>query len=475
VAPDRCAAHRLALVAVDAIGINLAFAAAYVLRYDLQVGGPIAWYNHVPYSEYAPWSLALTAILLGVFWLEGLYGRRRIPSWIETIYSLITGTVVGVASLTILIFGLRPLAQSRLMLPYAAVLIVALLSLIRLAEMLYRRRQLRRGQGVTRTLIVGAGEVGRAVMRNIMAQPETGYSVIGFLDDDPGKQAQPIGRFEPLGGTADLLRVVRTRPVDEVIIALPWQSRDKIIALAEHLEGTTVRARIVPDLFQMSLNRVDFDSLNGIPLIAVRSPSIGGWSYRLKRAIDVTLAGVILVVTSPLMALIAVAIRLDSPGPALFLQPRVGRDGQLFMLYKFRSMVDGADDDRESLRDQNETTGPIFKMRRDPRLTSVGRALRRLSLDELPQFWNVLRGDISLVGPRPPMPCEVEHYDEWHRRRLEIAPGLTGLWQVSGRSDLTFDEMVMLDLFYAENWSLALDIRILLRTVPTVLLGTGAY
>jgi lipopolysaccharide/colanic/teichoic acid biosynthesis glycosyltransferase len=175
------------------------------------------------------------------------------------------------------------------------------------------------------------------------------------------------------------------------------------------------------------------------------------------------------------LLLIVLLIEYDSPGPVLFRQVRVGRGGRLFTLYKFRSMRQGADEEKTTLSDRNQATGPLFKMRDDPRLTRVGRWLRRLSLDELPQFYNVLRGEMSLVGPRPPIPAEVEQYQDWHRRRLDVPPGVTGLWQVSGRSDLTFDEMVMLDLFYAENWSLLLDFKILLRTIPTVILGTGAY
>jgi len=474
-APDRSAVQRLGLMVADAVGINTAFAAAYWLRYEAELGGPIAWHNDVPYREYAPWGLILSATLLIIYWLEGFYGRRRQTTWAGSIYALSTSTVVGVAILTVLVFGLRPLAQSRLMLPYATVLIVLVLSLVRLTDLALWRRRLRCGQGVTRTLIIGAGEVGRAVMRNVVAEPDIGCAVIGFLDDAPKKQAQPIGRFKPLGGTADLPEVLQTHEVDGVIITLPWRSRDKIIALADRCEAAGVQVRIVPDLFQLSLNHVDFGSLNGIPLIAVRRPTIRGWDYQLKRAMDVVLSALTLLVAAPLMALIALAIHLDSPGPVLYRQTRVGRDGRTFTLHKFRSMKKGADEEREKLLRLNETTGPIFKIRRDPRLTRTGRILRRLSLDELPQLWNVLRGEMSLVGPRPPMPREVEEYEEWHRRRLDIAPGITGLWQVSGRSDLTFDEMVMLDLFYAENWSLGLDVSILLRTVPSVLLGTGAY
>jgi lipopolysaccharide/colanic/teichoic acid biosynthesis glycosyltransferase len=175
------------------------------------------------------------------------------------------------------------------------------------------------------------------------------------------------------------------------------------------------------------------------------------------------------------MGLVALVIKLDSPGPTLFRQERVGKGGRPFTLYKFRSMGVGAEDQKELLRNLNEADGPLFKIKEDPRVTRLGRLLRRLSLDELPQFYNVLRGDMSLIGPRPPLPEEVVQYQPWHMRRLEIAPGITGLWQVSGRSELPFDEMALLDIYYIEQWTPALDVKILLRTIPTVLFGDGAY
>jgi exopolysaccharide biosynthesis polyprenyl glycosylphosphotransferase len=467
--------HTTAIALLDFIGVNVAFGLAYVLRYRLEIGGAIEWYNAVPYRDYAPWASGLGLMLVVLFWIEGLYDRRRTRSWFATVYALATATVVGVALLTILIFGLRPAAQSRLMLPYVTVLIVAVLGLLRFGEVLVERRQWQRGRGVLRTLLVGAGETGRAVMRNVVAQPNLGYHLVGFLDDNPAKRAKVIGRFDPLGTSDDLVKVLAEQAVDMVIIALPWRSRDKIMRLVDQCETVGTSVRIVPDLFQMSLNRVDVDSLGGIPLIAVREPVIRGWPLRIKRAMDVAVAGLILVTLAPLASLIALAIKIDSPGPVHFRQTRVGRFGRRFTCYKFRSMHEGADAQQRALSHRNEATGPIFKIRDDPRLTRVGRVLRRLSFDELPQLWNVLFGDMSLVGPRPPMPDEVARYEDWHRRRLEVAPGLTGLWQVSGRSELTFDEMVMLDLYYAENWSLGLDLAIMLRTVPTVLRGTGAY
>jgi len=195
----------------------------------------------------------------------------------------------------------------------------------------------------------------------------------------------------------------------------------------------------------------------------------------LKRTIDLLGTLALLVVFAPLMLIIALMIRLDSKGPIIFAQKRIGRNGREFIAYKFRTMRVGADEEKATLNGLNEAKGPLFKIRNDPRRTRVGRWIRRSSMDELPQFFNVLRGEMSLVGPRPALPEEVEQYQEWHKRRLEIAPGVTGLWQVSGRNDLIFDEMVMLDIYYIENWTPWSDIWILLRTVPTVLFARGAY
>ncbi len=175
------------------------------------------------------------------------------------------------------------------------------------------------------------------------------------------------------------------------------------------------------------------------------------------------------------MGIIALAIRLDSPGPIFYASPRVGRDGKQFMMYKFRSMVSNADEQKESLRALNEADGPLFKIKDDPRLTRTGRFIRRTSLDELPQVFNVLLGQMSLIGPRPPLPEEVEHYQPWHRQRLVVVGGMTGLWQISGRSDLSFDELCLLDIYYIENWTMGMDVRILLQTIPHILLGRGAY
>jgi exopolysaccharide biosynthesis polyprenyl glycosylphosphotransferase len=299
--------------------------------------------------------------------------------------------------------------------------------------------------------------------------------VVGFVDDHPRRGSTDIGRFRALGDTSNLPRIIQEEQVDEVLITLPWTYHRKILAIVDQCERERVRARIVPDLFQLSLSRVDVDNIGGVPVIGLREPTIGLWQRAFKRALDLTVALAGLILLSPLFLLIGLAITLDSPGPVLFAQARVGRGGREFTIYKFRSMRQGADEEKEALADLNEASGPIFKIRDDPRRTPVGRALRHWSLDELPQLYNVLRGEMSLVGPRPATPAEVAQYEDWHVKRLAVRPGITGLWQVSGRSELPFDEMVLLDIYYVENWSPALDAKILLRTVPIWLSGKGAY
>ena len=465
----------LIIALTDVVLINLAFAAAYWVRYDLQWFRTVDPANYAPFQMYIPFALVLTVLLMIAYKLGGVYNQPRGAAWFDEVYALVGGTTTGIVIVTAITFWFRPLVYSRLMFLWAGGIIITLLSFSRLIKRWVLESRMRRGIGVDRLLIVGAGEVGRRLMRNIVAQPELGYQVIGFVDDDPDKNKTDIGRFKALGGIDNLPRVVQEEAIDEVIVTLPWMHHRKILGIMRQCEREQVRARIVPDLFQLALSRVDIEDLGGIPIIGVKEISITGWNLAFKRASDlvISLAGLILL--SPLLLLISVAIKLDSPGPILFKQVRVGKGGRRFVFHKFRSMRQGAEEERRQLADLDEVMGATFKIRHDPRCTRVGRFLRRTSLDELPQFYNVLRGEMSLVGPRPAIPSEVEQYQEWHRRRLEIPPGITGLWQVSGRSQLTFDEMCLLDIYYLENWSPLLDLKIALKTVPAVLAGRGAY
>jgi len=285
-----------------------------------------------------------------------------------------------------------------------------------------------------------------------------------------------LGRIPHLGTFDDLSAILEKQvKLYTVFIAVPGEMHQETVKLLRICTQHGISAQVVPDLLQLSLNRVEFNNMAGIPMLGVRDVGMTRVQQVAKRALDL---GLIIIAGIPALlvaGLIALAIKLDSPGPIFYSAKRVGRNNKLFKMYKFRSMVVDADKQKKALEALNEADGPIFKIKADPRLTRVGRLLRRSSLDELPQLWNVLLGQMSLVGPRPPLREEVEQYKPWHRQRLAVIGGLTGLWQVSGRSDLTFDELCLLDIYYIEHWSLMLDIRILLQTVPHSLFGRGAY
>lgn len=461
------------VIASDIVLFNASIAIAYWTRYELECFREISY--HHPLSAYLPFGLLFTVLMLLTFRMDQVYRRWPGRRWLDQIYRIINATAKSTVVMLAVTFVLQPLEYSRLLLIEAGIIAVVLLGGARAIQNTVIARLHRRGVGALRAIIVGAGEVGRTIMRTVVARPGLGYRIVGFVDDNPEKGDSNIGRFEGLGPIENLPKLIEEHDVDEVIITLPWMYHRKIMAVVRACQQRNVNVHIVPDLFQMSLSRVDVDDLGGVPLVGVREVGFGQQVRTIKRAIDIVGGAVCLTLGAPLLGLIAVAIRLDSPGPVIFRQTRVGANGRRFQIYKFRSMVEGAEEELDDLRDLNEVDGPVFKMRDDPRVTRVGRFLRRTSLDELPQFWNVLRGDMSLVGPRPPLPSEIDEYAEWHKKRLEVRPGVTGLWQVSGRSLLSFDEQALLDIYYIENWSLWLDFQILLRTIPQVLFASGAY
>jgi exopolysaccharide biosynthesis polyprenyl glycosylphosphotransferase len=462
-------------IGVDVVLMFLAFALAYVVRYQLQWFRDVDPAYYTTFWPYVPMAALLTGLVLVAFFLEGVYRPRRGATAVDEIYAVISGVATGFVVLVFIVFFWRPLVYSRLIFVYTVALMILLLSLARLVRrgiLSYLRQH---GAGVDRVLVAGSGELGRRVMRNLLARPDLGYQVVGFVDDDPQKATTDLGRVQALGTTEDVPHLLQEHHVDEVIITLPSSAQPKIMRLVEQCLEAQVRPRLVPDMYQMSLSGVAVEEVAGIPMLSPYETRLSPWATAIKRSVDVLGSAIGLLVLFPLLALIAALIRLDSPGPPIFTQLRVGRGGRVFYVYKFRTMVQGADAIKEHFRHLNEAAGPMFKIRDDPRVTRVGRTLRKTSLDELPQLWNVLKGDMSLVGPRPALPEEVAGYREWHRMRLNAAPGMTGLWQISGRSDLPFDDMVLLDLYYIENWSPLLDLSILVRTVPKILLREGAY
>ena len=463
------------VVISDIVLINLAFLLAYYLRYEIQLLVPVDPAFDNPPDVYFPFMIVLTAILLISFKLDGVYMPRRLGVWLDQMSLILRATTMSILLMIGVVFFYRPFFYSRLIFLYASVLILALLGLGRLVWGIILAKMRQRGIGVARVLVVGAGDVGRTVIRTVMAQPELGYRIVALVDDHFDKSSQNIGPILTFEGTHHVPQIVDEQHVDEVVVAWPWSNHQKIVDIIQVCDQIGVRARTVPDIFQLSLNRVDVEDLGGVPLIGLKTTAIRGTNLLIKRVIDLTLGGLVVIISLPFMAILAVAVKLDLAGPVIFKQKRIGMHGCEFVAYKFRSMKQGAEEEQSRLLVYNEATGPLFKMRDDPRMTRVGRFLRKTSLDELPQLFNMIRGDMSLVGPRPHTPSEVAQYEDWHKQVFEAPPGLTGLPQVSGRSQLSFDEQCLLDIYYIENWSPALDLKIILRTIPKMLSGEGAY
>nr|WP_314845529.1 sugar transferase [uncultured Microbacterium sp.] len=335
-----------------------------------------------------------------------------------------------------------------------------------------------RGRFASRTLVVGNKDDVEYVVRTLHPIGPSGYQVVGTtLLDANARDVEVDGtHFPVLGNVNSVSSVAEELGADTIIVASrPEGEPDFVKQLSWKLEGTAAELVLSSRLTDVAGPRISFAPVEGLPLIQVQIPSYEGGQHLLKRALDIAVAAVALIPIAVITPFLALMIKLDSPGALFFFQERVGRDGRTFKMVKFRSMKTDAEQQLAALKEQNEGAGLLFKMKDDPRITRVGKVLRKLSLDELPQFWNVLIGDMSVVGPRPPLPSEVTAYDGTVFRRLYIKPGITGLWQVSGRSDLSWDESVRLDLRYVENWSVMNDLQIMWRTAKVMVQPSGAY
>ena len=451
-----------------------AFLLSYAVRYVWRVGPELNEFQFAPLQSY--WVVAGLFIGLTVisFYALGRYQRRRSVSLFDDPMRIAMGVLIGTATVIVVFFAARPLFFSRLMFLYLGVLgfVLPLIWLLARRSVLDIMR--RAGFDNQRVLVVGSGVVAKFLMQQLSANPSSGNRVVGYLETNLEATETSFGRFQRLGDMRDLEPLIRRGTIDEVYVALPSSDQHSLGPAVEHCRAHGVRFRVAPDLLEAQFGRTEIHPLAGIPLISLSDNKIGGFKYVQKRIVDIVVSLAVFVVTSPLWVVVALAIKLDSPGPMLFHHTRIGKNGRQFTLLKFRSMVADAEILKEELF-EGKSHPMLFKIPNDARRTRVGRVIRRFSLDELPQLLNVLAGSMSLVGPRAQVPAEVEQYDDWARHRLRVHPGLTGLWQVSGRSDVPFVEMVMLDTYYVTQWSLGLDLKILLKTIPVVLAGRGAY
>ncbi len=451
------------LLLLDAAVIALAFYAAYRVTFALNVGtGPTP-----DLLAFAPMILAMLVSLISVYFFYKLYHQRRGESRIDELYKLIPATSIGVIVATAIVTVLyRDLEYPRLLLVFIWLFTLLFVALERLLFGALRSLAYARGWGALRVLIVGAGESGIMILEKIRSSPRLGYRPVAFLDDElVGRQVLGL---PVVGSPDDLGQTVRTLRIDEVIIALPDAPHQQILSIVSKCEDSSVSIKVFPDVFQIMASEVNIGDLSGLPLLAMRDVALRGWRLTLKRTVDLALSGIFLVLVSPFMLLLALLVKLDSPGPALFMQLRMGLDAKPFPIFKFRSM-----------RLDAEKDGPGWTTKDDPRVTRLGKFMRRTSLDEFPQLINVFLGHMSLVGPRPEQPAFVEQFRELVPRYMERhreKAGITGWAQVNGlRGDTSISERTKYDLYYIENWSLWFDFKILILTLLKLFRDRSAY
>ena len=403
----------------------------------------------------------------------GLYRSEHLASWASTVSDLPRG-FVGLMLMTWPTFAFADLAGFSHPAAIAFTTIFAVFVFAGTARTLVRAKLHRVEEFRQRTLILGSGLVAGQVAEKIRNNPQFGLNPVGIVDNEVHDVGTPdlpwLGRF------ADLPTIIEMQGIDRVIIAFSRVNHEQLLKALRASRDAAVAVDVVPRLFEFLDGVRSLDQIGGLPLLSIGAPALATPALAAKRLLDVVGSTMLILFFSPLMIGTAIAIKLESPGPVFFRQPRAGRGNKGFKLIKFRSMYVDAEQRKQALGNLNEANdGVMFKIREDPRVTRVGRFIRRFSIDELPQLFNVLRGDMSLVGPRPLIFRETAALEEWHLRRLELRPGITGPWQVYGRSQSPFQEMVRFDYQYVAGWSLARDVEILLATIPAVLSGRGAY
>jgi exopolysaccharide biosynthesis polyprenyl glycosylphosphotransferase len=459
------------LAAGDLVALVVAYVITFVTSEQI---GPL------PAVSAPGWFLALVAVAAVPIWLAiftayHLYdndNQRIAVASFDEVRDIFHAMLAGSLAFLILSQGLRysfgwwiySAVEAFIFLASALVLVPVIRGSMRswvLPRVMKRRR----------TLIVGSGREARLVHRKLMAHPEYGLDVVGFLGEDAADSVGPV-----LGSREDIARVIDEHDIDRVLLGSSIASHEEMLDLIRTVRRPDVQVSIVPNYFEIFTSRAILDEVEGMSVVTLPPMNLGRSSRLLKRSFDVVVSSAALLVLSPILLAVAIAIRLDSPGPALYRQPRRGRYGSTFQIVKFRTMRIGAEQDRSEVLHMNEVDGPLFKIKgRDPRVTRVGAFLRRTSIDELPQLWNVVKGEMSLVGPRPFVVYEADKITGWAQRRLDMTPGITGLWQVLGRNDIPFDEMTKLDYLYVTNWSVWWDLKILCQTIPVVLGKRGAY
>jgi exopolysaccharide biosynthesis polyprenyl glycosylphosphotransferase len=448
-------------VAVDCALVSLAWVGAYWFRFGLNeaLGNPInsfAWYLRALPLVVVPWVFSC--------WFFGIYRVVRMKTVVDELQTLLRGVALGLLVISSISFFFKEFQFGRLVVLFSAGFSLALQGTSRVAFHRLEKHINRSGRHDVPALILGTGTAAIRLLQKLQDHPETGYRVIGFLDDDPALDGKDVANRPVLGRIDDLNRVATEHAVQEVFVAVPSIGHTRMLSMVLEAEELGLNFRVVTNLFEVLTAGTPIDLVDDLPLVQLGRERVSPIYEPMKRIFDVCGAIVGLVVFAPLILWSALRVRMDSPGPAFLAHERVGRRGERFRMYKLRTMTIDTDPNTVAPRD-----------REDARVTRYGRWLRSTSIDELPQLWNVLRGEMSIAGPRPEMPFIVASYDNWQRHRLAVKPGITGLWQILGRKDLPMHQNLQYDFYYIRNRSLALDLSIVLRTFGAVLTRRGAF
>jgi exopolysaccharide biosynthesis polyprenyl glycosylphosphotransferase len=462
----RRVASIFALVALDMAGLALGLYIALILRALYRGDHPVLW--GLPWKAEEEWLPFLLVITVLVFWRAGLYASRESRAGVGRIVSSLLLVLVITLAFSI---GTGYHHGTYGLYPTAFVLTTICIVAFRASYEVVTRDVLRLLGARRRAVLVGEGEHLLDLRRTLgLGRGGIDYEFVGAVTSSP--EGVPL---EVLGDLSELSRVLEDRHVDELIVTGSDYEEEQLLDVVEVAHRRGVQVRIAPSTTELLVQRAEYVPGQGVPLFELRPPAFAGMNWLVKRSFDVVVSTLVAVAGLPVWLVIALAIKLDSPGPIFYRDRRIGLGEQEFGMLKFRSMYIDAGERQAALEAANEAPGALFKIRDDPRVTRVGHLLRRVSLDELPQVLNVLRGEMSLVGPRPLPVRDYLKLEDWHRKRYLVLPGMTGLWQVSGRIALSFDDLVRLDFYYLENWSVWLDITILAKTVPAVLSRRGAY
>ena len=466
---QRRSAKRIALrVVADAVAVSSALFWASVVRFEIMDAAPAARW------DYTVITIEAVPVWILLFYMYGLYEPRQVLGPVNEFKQVFHGVVAG----TVVIFITDSITNMNLARGWALLAMASGFVFVG-GERLLVRKALhflrRRGGDTTRTIVLGFNHEATTVAKALEREGWLGYKIIGFVDDDVPPGTDTTGGGEVIGSTSQLRQLVEEKNAGLVLVAASAFDTGRLNRLFWELQDVDVDLQITSGTIDLMASRMIVQSVAGVPLLYVRRTGMDRAQKTMKRALDLFGSTLGLLLVAPLLALVAVWIARDSEGPVIFKQVRVGRDGELFECWKFRSMYVDAEERRAELEHLNEGPGLLFKLADDPRVTKAGKVLRRYSIDELPQLWNVLKGEMSLVGPRPALPSEVEQYDDWVRNRLKVKPGMSGLWQVSGRTETSFSDYIRYDLFYIQNWSLSLDLWILWRTLRAVFTAEGAH